>query len=195
MIVPKKTSAKEKEGGFTLLEVLVASSISMMSLGLVYTALIGMAITTRTTMEQVNTRTTNERTLKKLGRRIMEATKVDIPVNEQGLGKVHVWRDEQAVWTPDTTDDDIEGIIYYDDVTREIRFLKDVNDPAAQEETLATDVEAVSFNMVGQALFADLTMEYDTNHMHDPTNPDTKRHLYASFAVRNNPRLRIGSAQ
>lgn len=181
--------------GFTLMEMALASSISFVAFGIVGVAVMGLQETARTSMTQVADRYNAATAIEKVGRIVMEATKVEIGEDAGGQGEVTIWRDNQIVWTPETTDDDTEGLLYYDALNREIRFQVDASQPLV-EETLARNVDQVEFSLVGEALFMELTLDYDVDgHWTDPEDERTKRTVYASFAVRNNPRVRIGATQ
>ena len=194
-----RTSTREKKGqrGFTIVELMVTSTVSILSIGLVYTAFIGMQTSARTTVEQVWMRQHNQDTLKRLGRFVMEASKVQVKPEEAELGIVHLWKDEQLAWTPETTEDDTEGVIFFDEANERLMYRKDVNQLGA-DEIVAPNLQRVTFEMVGNALFVELTMDYDVDDKisSDPEGAAlTERKLYVSYAVRNNPRIRIGATQ
>lgn len=193
------TSAKTPKGldssGFTLMELALASSISFVAFGIVGFAVIGLQQTARTTITQVSDRYNSASAVEKVGRIVMEATKVEVGEDQGGQGEVHIWRDNQVIWTPETTADDTEGLLYFDLINREIRYRADVSEPIA-EETLARNVEQVEFSLLGEALFLKLTLDYNVDgRWNHPEDERTKRSVYSSFAVRNNPRARIGATQ
>jgi len=185
---------RPRQRGFTIVELMVASTVSVLSLGLVYTALIGMQHSTRNTLEQVRIRQNNQNTIKKLGRFVMEASKAEVRLEEAELGIVHLWKDDQVRWTPETTEDDTEGVVYFDETESELHYRKDVNHPEV-EETIATQVEKAVFEMVGNALFVELTMNYDVDQKMSREEERVLRKIYVSYAVRNNPRVRIGASR
>jgi type II secretory pathway pseudopilin PulG len=187
--------SEENQAGFTIVEMLVTTSLSLMTLGIVYTALVGMQWSARATVEQVNLQKVNKLTLQKVGRVVMSASRVDVETDEGEQGILHVWNDTQEVWTPDTTEDDVEGMVYYDVASEEVRYKEDVDQPDSEDEVLASGIEELTFEMVGNAVFMELTMEYDVDHKMLAESEDTKRTIYASFAARNAPRTRIGATQ
>jgi prepilin-type N-terminal cleavage/methylation domain-containing protein len=194
-----RTSIWKKKGqkGFTIVELMVTSTVSVMSLGLVYTAFIGMQTSARTTIEQVRMRQHNQDTLKRLGRFVMEASKVEVKPEEAELGIVHLWKDEQLAWTPETTEDDTEGMIFFEESSERLMYRKDVNQLGA-DELVAPNLQRVTFEMVGKALFVELTMDYDVDDKISREMEEAERaerNLYVSYAVRNNPRIRIGASQ
>lgn len=186
---------RRSRNGFTLLEMSLASSVSFIAFGIVGFTVMGLQQTARTSMTQIADRYNSATAVEKVGRIVMEATKLEVDEDSGGQAEVHIWRDTQVVWTPETVEDDVEGLLYYDVLNREIRFQPDVSLPL-DEETLAQNVDEVAFTLVGEAVFMELTLDYDVDgHWDDPEDERTKRTVYSSFAVRNNPRVRIGATQ
>lgn len=188
---------QKNQRGFTIVELMVTSAVSIMSLGLVYTAFIGMQTSAKTTIEQVWMRQHNQDTIKRLGRFVMEASKVQVKPEEAELGIVHLWKDEQLAWTPETTEDDTEGAIFFDEINERLMYRRDVNQPG-EDELVASNLQRVTFDMVGNALFVELTMDYDVDDKISRESEQaelTERKMYVSYAVRNNPRVRIGASQ
>jgi hypothetical protein len=177
------------------MEVTLASSVSFVVFGIVGFAVMGLQESARTSMTQIADRFNSASAVEKVSRIVMEATKVELEEGEGGQGAVHIWTDNQIVWTPETTTDDTEGLLYYDTLNREIRYQADVLEPL-EEETLAKNVDAVEFSLVGEAVFLKLTLDYDVDdRWGDGEDDRVKRTVYSSFAVRNNPRVRIGATQ
>jgi len=182
-----RTSMKSSSG-FTIPEVLIASTIALISFSIASTALVGFMYSTKTTYEQVEKRYRNHNAMEKMGRMIMESTAVTVEDLGGGETHVHLWRDLQDVWTPGTTDDDVEGLIYLDTTDGTLYFRPDIIVPGG-DEIIAEDIEQVDFETVGNALFAKLTM------MYDPDTPGSERELQASFMSRNNPKARENASQ
>ncbi len=176
------------ERGFTLSEVMVATSVAGLALALAATALMGFAYAARETSLQLEMRHRNQDALKKLGRQAMQASKVEVEEPEgEGSPIVYIWHDDQLVWTPETTEDDTRGVLYLDAESQELRYRPDYNNPDVYE-VFSRGIETADFEIVGHALFVKLTMHYDSE------DPDSLRELLASFAVRNNPKARLGAS-
>lgn len=187
-MIARASSPCNREHGFTLPEVLIATGLSGLALALAATALMGFAYSARTTALQLETRHRNQDALKKLGRQVMESTKVEVEEQPQGGSPLlYIWHDDQVVWTPETTDDDTRGVLYLDADTQELRYRPDYNNPDVYE-VFSRSIESVHFEIVGHALFAKLSMHYDSG------DPDSLREMLASFAVRNNPKNRLGAS-
>jgi prepilin-type N-terminal cleavage/methylation domain-containing protein len=181
---------RPNQKGFTLTEVMVVCTITGIALVLCTTAVMGFRVQTQTTLLQLHTRLQSQKAIEHVGRQIMQSTKVEVegdPVREEPQF-VHVWHDNQLVWTPGRTDDDTEGIIYLHEDTQELRYCPD-NSRQEQYEVMTTNVEKVKFLLSGKALFIEIEMRYD------PRFAGSERKLLASFVVRNNPKIRQGASQ
>jgi len=189
---PKKLSPIRNQGGFTIPEFMIASFIGFLSMALVWTALMGFQFQTRTTFAQTLNRHNTQNTLEKVGRIVMESTKLDIETAEEDLGIMHLWRDEQEVWTPSSTDDDVEGLLFYDEDEKKIWYRPNMDD-SAYDELVAERIEGIDFDLIGDAVFVTILTEYDVDPNMSMHSEETLRKTYGSFAVRNNPRIRIGA--
>lgn len=178
--------------GFTIVEFMTASFIGFLAMGLVWTALMGFQFQTRTTVAQTLSRHNSQNAMEKIGRIVMESTKLNIETSEAGMGMLRVWRDEQIVWTPNHTEDDTEGLLYYLPEEKELWFRPNVDQPDTIEK-VADRLDGVEFSLVGDAVFVTLHTEYDVDPNHRVGSEETMRKTYGSFAVRNNPRIRIGA--
>jgi prepilin-type N-terminal cleavage/methylation domain-containing protein len=178
---------RHSEKGFTLTEVMIASGIAGLAFALSAVAVMGFRFQGQTTFTQLQTRLRNHNALEKIVRHIMEATKVTVQgaVGEPQI--VHLWHDEQEVWTPESTEDDTEGILLLDAGSNELRYR-----PAISQDEIyavvAEKIDEVEYWLDGKALFIKMTMTYD------PHTAGSEREVLASFVVRNNPKLRLGAS-
>lgn len=180
---PRDSSRK----GFTLPEMMISSGIAGLAFVLAATALMGFRYSTVATIKQVETRYRNHNALEKMGRYIMESTRVEVEELDDDTSILHVWRDNQIIWTPETTEDDIEGELFLDYDAKELKFRPDKTTEDF-DELIAEEIDTVHFEKVGNALFARLTMTYD------PDTPGAEREILASFVTRNNPKARQGAS-
>jgi prepilin-type N-terminal cleavage/methylation domain-containing protein len=180
--------ASRGEKGFTLPEVLIASSIAGLAFALSAVAVMGFRFSTQTSFTQLQTRLRNHNALEKMGRQVMESTKVTVQGGQEEHQILHLWHDDQVVWTPETTEDDTEGILYLDYETHEVRYRSNIAYGSA-EDLVATQIDDAHFEVTGNALFITLDMTYD------PHTPGAERQILTSFVVRNNPKARIGASQ
>ena len=178
--------------GFTIPEFMIATFIGFITMALVWVAFMGFQFQTRTTFAQTLNTHNTQKTMEKIGRIIMQSTDLEIESNEEDLGIVHIWRDTQEVWTPNSTDDDVEGLMFYDEEEKKIWYRPDV-DKAAEVELVAERIEGIDFDLVGDAVFVTIETDYDVDPNHLVNSEETIRKTYASYAVRNNPRIRIGA--
>ncbi len=178
--------------GFTIPEFMIASFIGFLSMALIWTALMGFQFQTRTTFAQTLDRYNTQNAMEKIGRIVMESTEINIEQNEEDLGIMHLWRDVQEVWTPSTTEDDIEGLLFYDRTDRKIWYRPNIDDQNNQE-LVAERIEKIDFDLIGDAVFVTVFTEYDVDPNHMTNSEETLRKTYGSYAVRNNPRVRIGA--
>ncbi len=189
---PHKLTKKGSDSGFTIPEFMIASFIGFLSMALVWTALMGFQFQTRTTFAQTLNRHNSQNAMEKIGRLVMESTDLDIESAEEDLGIIRMWTDVQEVWTPNTTEDDVEGLIYYLEDEKELWYRPNV-DETAYDERIAEDIEGIDFDLIGDAVFVTILTEYDVDPNFASDSDDTLRKTYGSFAVRNNPRIRIGA--
>lgn len=183
-----KTSAKGQQG-FTLTEVLIASSIASLAMALSAVAVMGFRYQGQTTFSQLQTRLQTQSAIEKIGRQIMQSTKVELQ-GDPNLGEpqfVYLWHDDQEVWTPESTADDIQGVLYQDPGSLEIRYRPDVS-ILETYEVVSTNIETIKFTTSGKALFVEITMKYD------PHFTGSERTILSSFVIRNNPKMKHGGS-
>ncbi len=181
-----RTIHRPGERGFTLTEVMIASGIAGLAFALSAMAVMGFRFQGQTTYAQLQTRLRNHSALEKAGRQIMQSSQMT--VEEDGdIQVVHLWHDDQEVWTPETVEDDTEGILYLDTASNELRYRPDKSQPS-QYEVISQKIDQVEFWLEGKALFMKLTMTYDSNFS------GAEREILASFVIRNNPKIRLGAS-
>lgn len=175
--------------GFTITEVLVASSIAGIAMALSAVAVMGFRYQGQTTFSQLQTRLQTQNAIEKVGRQIMQSTKVEIQGDaDQGEQQfVYLWHDDQEVWTPVTTEDDTQGVLYQDLDSQEIRYRPDAAITESYQ-VIAKNIEKIKFTTSGKALFVEITMKYD------PYFSGSERSVLASFVIRNNPKLKHGAS-
>jgi hypothetical protein len=167
---------------------MVASTVAGLAFALSAVALMGFRFSTQTTFSQLQTRLSNHSALDKMGRQIMQSTQVQVEGDGETDPQIlHLWHDDQVVWTPQTTEDDTEALLYLDVDSQELRYRPDKNNDAVYE-VVSRGIEGVKFTLTGNALFIEMTMSYD------PHTVGAERKLLASFVVRNNPKSRVGSS-
>jgi prepilin-type N-terminal cleavage/methylation domain-containing protein len=177
---------RHREKGFTLTEVMIASGIAGLAFALCAMAVMGFRFQGQTTYTQLQTRLRNHNALEKVGRQIMQATQVKVEEDDD-VQVVHLWHDDQEVWTPETIKDDTEGILFLHADSDEIRYRPNINQDD-NYEVIAEGIDKVEFWIEGKALFMKLTMTYDSK------TPGAERQILASFVVRNNPKIRLGAS-
>jgi type II secretory pathway component PulJ len=175
------------EKGFTLVEMLIASSVSLMAFGMCAMAVVGFQYQGRATYGQLQMRLDNQSALEKMGRRIMQASKMTVEQVDSSRQIVHLWHDDQVVWTPATVADDTEGVLYLEPDTRELRYRPNITHESVYD-VVAKSLDRVTFSMAGNALFIKMTMSYDAK------TTGTDREILASYVVRNNPKIRLGAS-
>ena len=180
-------SNRNREKGFTLTEVMIATGVAGLAFALSSVAVMGFRFQGQTTFAQLQTRLRNHNAIEKMGRQIMQATKVTVEEISDEKFVVHLWQDDQEVWTPETTTDDTEGILYLDTGTHELRYRPDINQEN-NYEVVSEQIDKVEFWLDGKALFIRLTLTYDSR------TPGAEREILASFVIRNNPKLRLGAS-
>lgn len=177
----------DREKGFTLTEVMIATGIAGLAFALSTVAIMGFRFQGQTTFAQLQTRLRNHNAIEKVGRQIMQATNMTVEETTDDTSVVHVWHDDQEVWTPETIADDTEGILFLDSTSNELRYRPDISQES-NYEVVAEQIDEVDFWLEGKALFIKLTMTYDSR------TPGAEREILASFVVRNNPKLRLGAS-
>lgn len=177
---------RHSEKGFTLTEVMIASGIAGLAFALSAMAIMGFRFQGQTTYTQLQTRLRNHNALEKVGRQIMQATQVKVEEDDD-VQVVHLWHDDQEVWTPETIADDTEGILFLHTDSDEIRYRPNISQDD-NFEVIAEKIDEVEFWIDGKALFMKLTMTYDSK------TPGAERQILASFVVRNNPKIRLGAS-
>lgn len=174
------------ERGFTLTEVMIASGIAGLALALSAMAVMGFRIQGQSTYTQLQTQLRNHNALEKVGRQIMESTQVTV-VENGDQQEIHLWHDDQVVWTPESILDDTEGLLFLDTTSKEIRYRPDKS-IADDYEVISEKIDDVDFWLDGKALFMKLSMTYDSRFA------GAEREILASFVVRNNPKARLGAS-